>query len=96
MPLSKDEGPLGLVMCPSRELATQTKEVIEGYTAALREVRGLGCIESLACMQVFVWLVFHGAAVASCAKALSSPSVAVCGICRCFSYKRAYLLIHVI
>jgi ATP-dependent RNA helicase DDX41 len=38
MPLERDEGPLGLIICPSRELATQTKEVIEGYTDALKAV----------------------------------------------------------
>lgn len=37
MPLTRDEGPVGLIICPSRELARQTYEVIQGYTAALRE-----------------------------------------------------------
>ena len=29
------EGPVGLIVCPSRELARQTFEVINGYIAAL-------------------------------------------------------------
>lgn len=29
------EGPCGLIICPSRELARQTFEVIEGYTQQL-------------------------------------------------------------
>jgi ATP-dependent RNA helicase DDX41 len=37
MPLEGQEGPVGLIICPSRELARQTVEVIEGYTAALYE-----------------------------------------------------------
>ena len=35
--LCAGEGPVGLIVCPSRELARQTFEVINGYTAALRE-----------------------------------------------------------
>ncbi|KAK9837229.1 hypothetical protein WJX81_000185 [Elliptochloris bilobata] len=36
MPLETGEGPVGLVVCPSRELARQTQEVITGYLDALR------------------------------------------------------------
>jgi ATP-dependent RNA helicase DDX41 len=36
MPLEAGEGPIGLVVCPSRELARQTFEVLEFYAAALR------------------------------------------------------------
>ena len=44
-----DEGPVGLIMCPSRELARQTYDVINGYCAALRadgwpELRTMLCI----------------------------------------------------
>jgi superfamily II DNA/RNA helicase len=31
MPLEGKEGPLGLILCPSRELARQTFEVLEYY-----------------------------------------------------------------
>ena len=31
------EGPVGMIVCPSRELARQTHEVINGYITALRE-----------------------------------------------------------
>ncbi|KAF6251977.1 P-loop containing nucleoside triphosphate hydrolase protein [Scenedesmus sp. NREL 46B-D3] len=36
MPLEGGEGPLGLIVCPSRELASQTVEVITQYTDALK------------------------------------------------------------
>ena len=47
--LGAGEGPLGLVMCPSRELARQTYEVICLYTDALKsasfpEIRTLLCM----------------------------------------------------
>merc|ERR1740136_67940 len=35
MPLSRGEGPFGLIICPSRELARQTYEVAEGFIEAL-------------------------------------------------------------
>lgn len=35
MPLERGEGPIGMVMCPSRELARQTLEVVTGFTEAL-------------------------------------------------------------
>ena len=35
MPLSRGEGPFGLIICPSRELARQTYEVAEGFIVAL-------------------------------------------------------------
>jgi hypothetical protein len=43
------EGPVGLVICPSRELARQTLQVMDEYVAALREdgypeLRTLLCI----------------------------------------------------
>jgi ATP-dependent RNA helicase DDX41 len=31
------EGPVGMIVCPSRELARQTHEVIQGYIQALKE-----------------------------------------------------------
>jgi ATP-dependent RNA helicase DDX41 len=36
MPLAPGEGPVGLVVCPSRELARQTLDVVEAHCAALR------------------------------------------------------------
>eukprot|EP00878_Enallax_costatus_P001578 GHUV01001729.1.p1 GENE.GHUV01001729.1~~GHUV01001729.1.p1 ORF type:complete len:664 (+),score=253.11 GHUV01001729.1:309-2300(+) len=49
LPLESGEGPLGLIICPSRELANQTVEVITQYTDALRlggfpELRVMLCI----------------------------------------------------
>jgi len=38
MPLDGGEGPLGLIVCPSRQLANQTVEVIQQYTEALSKV----------------------------------------------------------
>ena len=35
MPIEPGEGPIGLVLCPSRELAKQTFDVIDYYTRAL-------------------------------------------------------------
>ena len=31
MPLVSGEGPVGMVICPSRELARQTCQAVEGY-----------------------------------------------------------------
>ena len=51
MPLQRGEGPVGLIMCPSRELARQTFDIVLEYTDALkaggragqgREVEGAG------------------------------------------------------
>ncbi|GIL44240.1 hypothetical protein Vafri_1756 [Volvox africanus] len=49
MPLGQNEGPIGMVICPSRELATQTFEIAEMYCKALAadrypEVRAMLCI----------------------------------------------------
>lgn len=38
MPLESGEGPLGLIICPSRELANQTVEVITQFTDAIKAV----------------------------------------------------------
>ena len=48
-PLNPGEGPVGLILCPSRELATQTHEVIKGLVQQLRsddlpEVNAMLCI----------------------------------------------------
>ena len=56
MPVARGEGPVGLIVCPSRELARQTYDIIVEYSAALREgeraheclmresVSGLACV----------------------------------------------------
>lgn len=36
MPLTNQEGPIGLIVCPSRELARQTYEVILLYAEAIQ------------------------------------------------------------
>lgn len=37
MPVEGGEGPIGLIVCPSRELARQTLDVADGFLRALRE-----------------------------------------------------------
>nr|XP_043636448.1 DEAD-box ATP-dependent RNA helicase 35 [Erigeron canadensis] len=49
MPIAAGEGPFGLIVCPSRELARQTYEVVEEFLIPLREsgfpeIRPLLCI----------------------------------------------------
>ncbi|GAB4820561.1 hypothetical protein N2152v2_007607 [Parachlorella kessleri] len=49
MPIAKGEGPVGLIVCPSRELARQTFEIVNGLTNTLKaggypELRTLLCI----------------------------------------------------
>lgn len=49
MPIAHGEGPFGLIVCPSRELARQTYEVIEQFLVPMREagypeLRALLCI----------------------------------------------------
>lgn len=49
MPIVPGEGPFGLIVCPSRELARQTYEVVEQFLASMRkegylELRPLLCI----------------------------------------------------
>jgi hypothetical protein len=55
MPLEGKEGPLGLILCPSRELARQTFEVLEYYCqvrgqAVCKAVKGV--VEWLLCFAV--------------------------------------------
>ncbi|GJY73560.1 DEAD-box ATP-dependent RNA helicase 35 [Tanacetum coccineum] len=49
MPIAAGEGPLGLIICPSKELATQTYEVIEEFLIPLKE-SGYPEIRSLLCI----------------------------------------------
>jgi len=49
MPIVGGEGPIGLILCPSRELARQTFEVVQYYMDALNqanypELRAVLCI----------------------------------------------------
>lgn len=49
MPLQRGEGPIGLVLCPSRELAGQTHSVIQSFMDAIREdgepeLRNMHCV----------------------------------------------------
>lgn len=49
LPFQHGEGPYGLIICPSRELANQTHEVIKYYSDAL-ESEGYGSLRSLLCI----------------------------------------------
>lgn len=49
MGLISGEGPFGLVVCPSRELARQTFDVVEEFTAVLRE-KGHPELRSMLCI----------------------------------------------
>ncbi|KAL4559899.1 hypothetical protein LXL04_032045 [Taraxacum kok-saghyz] len=49
MPIAQGEGPFGLVICPSRELARQTFEVVEEFLVPLRE-QGFPEIRPLLCI----------------------------------------------
>lgn len=50
MPIVPGEGPFGLVICPSRELARQTFEVVEQFLIPLREENGYPEIRPLLCI----------------------------------------------
>ena len=49
MPLVRDEGPVGLVVCPSRELARQTYEVADLFCGPLAAA-GLPALRSMLCI----------------------------------------------
>jgi len=49
MSLIGGEGPLGLVVCPSRELARQTFDVVEEFTAVLKE-KGFPELRAMLCI----------------------------------------------
>lgn len=36
MPIQRGEGPVGIIICPSRELARQTFDIINEYVEALK------------------------------------------------------------
>ncbi|KAL7294286.1 hypothetical protein TKK_0012301 [Trichogramma kaykai] len=48
-PFIRGEGPYGLIICPSRELAKQTHDTIKHYTKHLRKV---GCPEIRSCLAI--------------------------------------------
>jgi len=49
LPLVRGEGPIGLIICPSRELARQTYEVLQGFVDALAAA-GMGQLRNLLCI----------------------------------------------
>lgn len=49
MPIIPGEGPFGLVICPSRELARQTFEVVEEFVGVLRD-RGYPDLRPMLCI----------------------------------------------
>ncbi|KAG7190620.1 hypothetical protein KM043_006706 [Ampulex compressa] len=49
MPFVRNEGPYGLIICPSRELAKQTYDIIRHYTTSLWEA---GCPEIRSCLAI--------------------------------------------
>ena len=48
-PIVRGEGPFGLIICPSRELAKQTYDVIQHYAGKLAAT-GLPALRSLLCI----------------------------------------------
>ena len=53
MPIAKGEGPVGLILCPSRELARQTFEIVNGLTNTLK-AGGLAGLCWLACCSLLL------------------------------------------
>ncbi|XP_053975594.1 ATP-dependent RNA helicase abstrakt [Hylaeus anthracinus] len=49
MPFVRNEGPYGLIICPSRELAKQTYDIIRHYTNSLRQTN---CPEIRSCLAI--------------------------------------------
>ncbi|XP_011300941.1 ATP-dependent RNA helicase abstrakt, partial [Fopius arisanus] len=49
MPFISNEGPYGLIICPSRELAKQTFDIVQHYTNSLRAE---GCPEIRCCLAI--------------------------------------------
>ncbi|KDQ12334.1 hypothetical protein BOTBODRAFT_34629 [Botryobasidium botryosum FD-172 SS1] len=49
LPFERGEGPVGIILCPSRELATQTYENMMAWTAALHE-GGFPALNTLLCI----------------------------------------------
>lgn len=49
IPFGRNEGPYGLIICPSRELAKQTFDIIQHYTQSLRQAN---CPEIRSCLAI--------------------------------------------
>ena len=49
MPIVPGEGPIGLIICPSRELARQTEQVLKAYADAMSSIPGWPRLKS-ACL----------------------------------------------
>jgi hypothetical protein len=50
MPLAPNEGPVGLVVCPSRELARQTHEVVNEFVDACNQSGKYNQMRTMLCM----------------------------------------------
>lgn len=50
LPLVRGEGPVGMVVCPSRELARQTHTVAQGFCDALSAARECGPLRNMLCI----------------------------------------------
>ena len=50
LPFVRGEGPVGVVLCPSRELATQTYENVLSWTAAISKDRKYPPLNTLLCI----------------------------------------------
>ncbi|KAK1398380.1 RNA helicase [Heracleum sosnowskyi] len=50
MPILGREGPFGLVICPSRELAKQTYDVVEEFVECMRKYNNYPAIRSMLCI----------------------------------------------
>ncbi|KAI5076913.1 hypothetical protein GOP47_0008978 [Adiantum capillus-veneris] len=50
MPIHGGEGPFGLVVCPSRELARQTFDVVEEFVSVLKSKGGYPDLKSMLCI----------------------------------------------
>jgi superfamily II DNA/RNA helicase len=57
MPLEGKEGPLGLILCPSRELARQTFEVLEYYCQVRVKTVCTAVLGMLVVVSAVFWLV---------------------------------------
>lgn len=61
MPVQKGEGPVGLIMCPSRELARQTYDIVLEYTDALKAGEQRRCQRAkpvCVCVCLYVCMLF--------------------------------------
>jgi len=52
MGLKNEEGPVGLVLCPSRELARQIHDLVQDFICFISEVRSLKFLNSIYFMKI--------------------------------------------